>query len=75
MVIFTGYQPLLTTVDCRSSLDLPTSRALKAELGARKMYTMEAKTEQEARGKGIESLSFAAGPPTTEKATKDFGKV
>ena len=33
-------------------VDLPTSRASKAELGARKIYTMQAKTEREARGKG-----------------------
>ena len=31
------------------TLDLPTSRASKVELGARKIYTMQAKTEREAR--------------------------
>ena len=46
----------------RADLDLPTIRASKAELGARKIYTMQAKTEREARGR-------------TEKAAKAFGKV
>ena len=35
-----------------SKVDLPTSRASKAELGGRKIYTMRAKTEREARGRG-----------------------
>ena len=52
-------------------VDLPTSRASKAELGARKIYTMQATTEREATGRGAK----APGLPTTEKAAKDFGKV
>ena len=34
------------------TLALPTSGASKAELGARKITTMQAKTEREARGRG-----------------------
>ena len=33
-------------------LDLPTSRASKVELGARKIYTMQGKTERETWGRG-----------------------
>ena len=55
----------------RWRLDLPTSRASKAELGARKIYTMETKTEREAC-----DMVAKARLPTTEKAAKDFfGKV
>ena len=35
-----------------SQVELPTSRASNAELGARKIYTMQAKTEREARNGG-----------------------
>ena len=37
----------LKNTDTCFSVDLPTSRASKAELGARKIYTMQAKTERE----------------------------
>ena len=47
-------------------VDLPTSRASKAELGAKKIYTMQEKTEGEAR---------SMGHLQAEKAAKDFGKV
>ena len=51
---------------------LATSRASKAELGARKIYTMQAKTERNARGRGSKVRGEAI---CTEKATKKFGKV
>ena len=41
-------QPKATIFE--DTIDLPTSRASKAELGARKVHTMRAKTEREARG-------------------------
>ena len=51
-------------VDFRAEVDLPTSRALKAELGARKIHDV---SENRTRS--------APRPPTTEKYSKDFGKV
>ena len=48
-------------------LDLPTSRASKVELGARKIYTMRKRKPSAKHGVG--------GHLLTEKAAKDFTKV
>ena len=61
-------QWLFISIPSLLHVDLPTRRASKAELGARKIYTMQATTEREERV-GERKL------PTTDKAAKDFGKV
>ena len=47
---------------------MSTSRGSKAEMGASTIYTLQAKTEREARGR-------RAKAPTTVKVAKDLGKV
>ena len=59
-------------------LDLPTSRASKAELGERKVYTMQAKTEREARGRGHLQLRRPRRPfgkSTRHDTAKHLGRV
>ena len=55
-------------------LDLPTSRASKAELGARKIYTMQAKTEREARGKGSKARPSLRGHLQLRRPRRTLGK-
>ena len=45
-------------------LDLPTSGALKDELGARKRYATLAKTEREVRGRGAKARRTCSAEAT-----------
>ena len=69
---------IILFVSFARDLDLPTSRGSKAELRERKIYTMQAKTEREARGRGHLQLRRPRRPlgkSTRHDTAKHLGRL